>query len=332
MTSLTKPNDFVGVFGPPKFNLTVDSTDTIEVKIMDAEDTLLGTKRLDGSLEYDINVANYANRLLDVVPLAAGECGFVVPQEGRMAQIEVVVDDDDQTSAGTAIITASRKVMEQQVLLSMLPLKREIATNECDELAFLMPVGTAQAIVTMKDSNGMFTTLDVYQISNSESRLVSFVVDMADIATILEEQFSRSIDEYVSFEVSIGESVLEYEIVSGDSSRKRLCWWNDYGAVDYYSFYESGDSKITAQKYVVKTEQGYKTECTEIQTQYELCSKSMSRSEAEGVSKVIYAQAVWLVDEDGSQAVCVDTSYIEQKDDELPTVCIEISQTGLMDS
>lgn len=158
-----------------------------------------------------------------------------------------------------------------------------------------------------------------------------FVVNVDDLGEKVEAQTSRSLSEYVGFELAIKSedeelASLEYELVEDDSRRVRLCWWNDHGAVDYYSFYDNGDSKVSAQKQLVKTEVGYRSECSQVEYSRQLYSKAVSKAQAQSLSKMIYAPRVWVCDASQVSQVLISTTTIEQSDGQLPTVSFEITE------
>lgn len=328
MVNIYEPEDYAPVFDSPFFRVTNSTDDFFEVDILDENDDLLGTKRLGGAYTYNVNVANYAKKGIEVAPLTDNAMGFAQP-ENRLASVAI---ESDSASSDQVIITGARVEIEQDVLLTDLPLKRRIALGERDELPFLVGAGTLKATIVMKDSNGIRTELEAISTIIAAAKLMSFTLDMDEIEEMIEQQTETSIGDYVGFELEITRSdnvlaCLEYEVVEADEKRVRLCWWNDYGAIDYYSFSEAGDCEISASREVVSTENGYRNECSAVEYTRELYSKPLTKAEAWSVAKVIYAPSVWLCSGTQVDYVTINSNSIKQSNGELPVVSIEIQET-----
>lgn len=327
MINIYEPDDYVSAFDSPMFVVTNTTDDFFEIDILDENEDSLGVKRLGGDYSYNVNVANYAKRGLDLAPLEGQSMGFAVPTK-RITEISI---DSEDGGSSAVKISAAREAMEQNVLLSQLPTKRNIALGERDELAFLVTAGYITAEIVMKDSNGIRYELSTMASTISSKGQVCFVLDMDEVASLVSLLTSNEISYYVGLELTITKgtktlAVVEYDIIDADAKRVRLCWWNDSGALDYYSFYESGESKLSTDKQVIKTDAGYRTECTQVEYVRELYSKSVSEAEAQGVAKVVYSPAVWLCDGAQVSYVSVSTTQIEQDNNELPSVSFEISE------
>lgn len=318
-------NDYMPVFGTPEFKVGVDSTDFFDCTIKESSGEVLGVKRLGGSLSYNVNVANYAKRALFLEPQVGEAMGFV-ELEGRVTAISIALGSFNSSQAK---ISAAREVVSYGQFLSELSTKRDIACGECDELSFLSQGGSFVASIVAKDSNGIKSVLDDICYEDAAEGFVGFVVNMDDMDAMLKDQAARSLEEYSEFEVVIKNddeilAEIEYSIVEADSRRVRLCWWNDYGAIDYYSFYSGEASKLSTQKQLIKTDSGYRAECSQIEHSKQLFSKNLISVDAQGLSKIIYAPAVWVCDDSQASQVAVSTTSIEQSDGQMPIVSFEI--------
>lgn len=283
---------------------------------------VIGKKRVSGATSHEINVANYAKRQLDIVPADSSVCAFVSPGN-RVVDLTL----KSGNVVGTARLTAGLETYAAQTLLSKAPAVKNISPGERDELSFITPGGqlTARLMFSGVKKDYAFAVASA-QVAEG---LVSFCLDMKDMVAKLLEAGGGDVEDYHTMEVEINcaeEAVIRqsYRIVPAVSGSVRMCWWNYYGQVDYYTMRSAVQKTIGVSKQRIYASDGYKTIGSAVEASWKLVSEYETEGAMEWLAEMAAAPRVWIAQDGVLKAVDVLTSRVMTRGEQLAKLILEI--------
>lgn len=249
------PAPYASAYRDALFRVTAGAQELVELDIYDhADQRIVGRRRFKGQTSYDVNVAGYARSQFDVLPLYAVECTFAKPA-GRIVRTTV----RSAEAQASALLCAGTRTLFEWDALSAAPTTVKIAPNESDEIAVL-PGGsalTAQAVLRGSTQR----SIELASQTPTDDLSV-FCLKMSDLKAQVENDGNDSLDRYGSMEIRIAsgdETVLarEYKFVPHYAGDVRLCWWNTFGQIDYYTMRRPLAEGFAIGKERVLTAEGY---------------------------------------------------------------------------
>ena len=297
MTITSTPRNYSSAFKEVLFGLSAAATDTIECDIYDHAATLIiGRKRFLGNTSYTVNVAPYAQSQLDVTPLLASTCCFTVPQH-RIVNVTLGIGS---TRRSTSLNGGTRTLYSYEKLSSS-PQRLTLRPHECEELAVIGEGGTLRAQLIVPSAPETPVTLAT---TESTAGLVVFCLVMDDATAQCEAAGIGNPMEQASFTVRIVDSandLLTQQTYLPHPAREqstRLCWWNNYGQIDYVTLLRTAATEVHIDKVRTLTASGYKTTACTREQHMMILSEPLDRQTAEWLGNIAAAPRVWMVGTD----------------------------------
>lgn len=294
MHIIASPAPYASAYGDPLFRIGCERAETIELDIYDdAGTTVIGKKRFSGETVHEINVGNYAKRQFDINPATGENHGFFSP-EGRCVKLTV---GSGQLSAN-AVLAAGLDTLPGGQLLSDAPQDVRIAPDEQDELAFLAPGGTltARALLAGPDAGETSVVLATARMAEG---LAALRLDMPEIGIKLAASEQKQITGYHTLEVTVDNDGTplfsrRYRLGTTNGKRIRLCWWNRYGQIDYYTLYEPEEVRLEIEKQRIYTPEGYKTVSSAAQTLIRAATEYEPRATRRWLGETAASPRAWI--------------------------------------
>lgn len=86
----------------------------------------------------------------------------------------------------------------------------------------------------------------------------------------------------------------KYVFIPDQPNQIRLCWWNSFGQIDYYTWRQQTQVDLYSEKNRIYTQQGYKTIQNKSEQHRHLFSGFISRKTMDWISEIITAPCVWI--------------------------------------
>lgn len=86
----------------------------------------------------------------------------------------------------------------------------------------------------------------------------------------------------------------KYVFIPDQPDQIRLCWWNSFGQIDYYTWRQQTQVDLYSEKNRIYTQQGYKTIQNKSEQHRHLFSGFISRKTMDWISEIITAPRVWI--------------------------------------
>ncbi len=290
------PKTYASAYAEALFTLSAAAGEVLEIDLLDnATQAVLGRKRLSGQTSYTVNVAPYAQRLLEVAPLRGAAIGFLKPDK-RTAAVALRCG----TKKGTATLCAGIEASPNFRDLSKQASGQPVSKNHTEEIALLMDDTMIYAEAVLTNSlgskrlrlcqNNRMMGLNVLYLPMAELDLKLYNAGwgrLGDFHTLAVQVLSE-------FEDLLAERT--YRIVPEQSRAQRLCWWNRYGQIDYGTFLQSSSKRLRVDKQNVYTAGGYKTVGCSAETRTTLVSDFLNEESLAWLGEVIAAPRVWVDD------------------------------------
>ena len=306
------------------FSLSALESEQIDLDIRDeTQNLLLGKKRLSGQTSYSVNVSNYAQRLLNVTPLRNNTSFFSHP-EHRMASIQIQAGN----TQGSVILTSGLEKIMFFEKLSKAPDPQPISPEHGDELALYTDDSALFADIIL-NINGQQQKIRIAE-KEKKMGLCALYLSMPHVANKISDAGLGLLENYHDLELQItteyNELVLsrKYTLEAASPKTLRLCWWNYFGQIDYYTF-KLNRKSLLIDKQRIYSQQGYKTTGCQTETLYELISNCLNEENMNWLQELTAAPKVWI--DDGINFIPVEilTQQIITGGNEL--VKMEISMT-----
>lgn len=284
------------------FKVAATANEIINVDIYDHANTkIIGAKKYTGATQYDVNVGNYAKQQIEVAPMRASKFSFVYPAK-RSINVNIKIG----AVAATAILSSAVEQLPLLGKLSKSPSVLEIAPNQQDELTILTTVATVTAIITVigdqKTNNFSIVNNGIYGLS-------TICINMKDLQAIITSIGAGDLSEYHSMKIEISDEegylfTQMYRFVENEPDDIRICWWNHYGQIDYYTMKKNTSNQFIVDKNRIYTASGYKTISSRAQTVKQLVSRYEDIATMEWLSEIVAAPKVWI--EKGTKIIPVE--------------------------
>lgn len=312
-----EPADYQAVGDEVIYGITgADPAKTVEVEIRTGNDRkTIGIKRFCGENQYLVNVAGYLRASVRAEPVATGNTR-ITTAASRCVETEIAVG---ALASQQTIITAGSKNAPLFQRLSDAPQRTFIAPGECDEIAWIAP--QAEAVVQIRF--GAFTGTDLEIVLDSfvcGDAMTVLCVDADDLAQRV-TQTGRVWADFSTIHVSValdGETAVyqQYLIQKSRPENVRICWVNQYGAVDYHTFHGCEKERFDIEKNRMQGPQGIEILSSEGQTKCSLVSDYEPRAVMRWLAGVVAAPNVWIARENVFQPVDVVTEQVIVHDQE----------------
>ena len=275
------------------FTLSAAESEIIDLDIREeTQNLLLGKKKLSGQTAYSINVSNYAQQLLEVTPLRANETVFDYPTK-RMTTIQIQAGD----VKSSVILTSGLQKILFFEKLTKAPDSLVISPDQSDEIALYTDDSALYADVILSSSSS--TRKIRLAEKNKQTGLCALYFHMPHVVQQLTQNQWEPIDQYHLLELQITTEYDElicsrkYRIEPSTENKLRLCWWNYFGQIDYYSF-KIAQTSLLIDKQRIYTDQGYKTTGCQTESRYELVSDYLNQENMNWIQEIAASPKVWI--------------------------------------
>ena len=302
----TEPADYQGVFAPVIYGITGAQPEfALDVTVFGATpQDVLGIKRFRGATDYSVNVANYLRRIVRFDPQKRAQVGFYV-DHGRSVVSRIKADN---TYSAQKVMTAGARNAAAYTMMSDAPQSVEIMPRDMDEISFIAPYVQVTAEIELTGANNN-AKVPIAAFPSAD-KVCSLFIDMARLAEAVAADTPDEVARrYHTMTVSIMKDNIpfikrRYNVVPEHKGCVRLCWVNDHGALDFYTFALCDSEKIAAHKSRIYTVEGYRVYDSFAERTYTLRSGYEPRSVIDWLCGVVCSPRVWMVR--GEEFVPVD--------------------------
>ena len=299
ITISSYPENYSSPFKSVSYTLECSDTesDAIEIETINADsDSTLGIKRFAISNEITIDTSCYIRRLFNPVPVKNDICKFITAT-GRTARTFI---RNGQTVSNIITSLPSLHTITPFVLLSPYNTIREIRPYEWDEISFLaLPCNlTASIDIVCNEDNNDNISFSPDPIKITQDSSVTLVINTNDIlahVTDKKNAIGCKINIFADGSLKI---TVDYVFESYLRNSLRICWLNDSGAFDYYTFKQICKKNIQSNKERILTLNGYTTTNCTMEEYFEMTCEELPKNTMEYFSKVIGSPKVFII-EDG---------------------------------
>ena len=293
MKIIRTPAPYASAYRVAPVRISATEDELVELDIYDGtKSTVMGRRRFTGATSYDANIANYARNMLDVAPLYGVQSTFAHPLN-RSADLIVAAGETEaaiRLGAGIRTLFAWEK-------LSASPDMRRIAPGESDEIALLPDGHPLQATVTLRGSGER--TLQIATQSGTEE-LTSFYLKTNDLAERFGLTGNELVGRYDTMDLRIDSGDEEiftqrYRLSARSPEGVRLCWWNTFGQIDYYTMQTTEAEGYETQKERTRTAAGYRTTGSRRERRMALVSDFETKETMEWLAEIASSPRVWIV-------------------------------------
>lgn len=320
------PGRFASAYAPAVYvvgGLAAGETADVEI-VAPQQNRVLGVKRFYGEPSVAVNCAGYAARLLDVRPAVPPAAGMALAmQPSRTATVTIRIGSQ---SAAPAILTGGRRDAQVGALLSGAPQQALLSPGEWDELSVVTDGGTVTAAVTARTQRGDYTLFS--GTLAGQSGVCTLTVDGGRVEAALEERgVPRA--EWGTVVARVAADGAEpvsrtYRMAAERTRGVRLCWVNEYGGVDYYTFALERERRYACDRSRIRTAGGWRTVGMEAQRSRVLLSEYVPRQCAEWLAGILASPRVWTADAAGVREADVVSDSVEVSGVEMCAVAVEI--------
>lgn len=326
MQIVSTPPAYASAYRDALFGISADPAEIVRIDICDAVQQIIGKKRFSGSEHYEINVSNHAKRLLEVMPLKRDETGFIRP-EHRTATIFLRSESGGQSDMANSLLGAGIETLSYGRFLTRAPGIKTIASDETDELSFLY---TGQRVVASVTFTGA-TENPVIEVASWQGTagLLTFCLNMNRLTKTLEGTGKGKLKDYYGIQVTIteaGRSPLSqnYRLTEASPRSVRLCWWNEYGQIDYYTFRGNTTKEVHVSKQSIYASTGYKTTESCAETRFRLLSGFENNTTLEWIAGLVAAPGVWIAEGNDSIPVDVRTNRVTVRSEQIGRMTLDL--------
>lgn len=317
MKIANQPQAYQGAYPEVTYTLTEAIPDEVtEVEILGPDTSAVtGTKRMSGSSQYEVNIAGYVQRQLNIWPATETVCG-IYPAPGRMATARIRVGS--LTSQAVPVSGGTVRAETGHALTDK-PDGGTLGRRDIEEVAFVAPGQSVTARITLGGSS-------THQIAlpsiTCDDGMYVVLIAMQDIENRLAEAGKGPVTAYRTLTLgitagSLGPLNRRYRIVDRSGNSTRLAWVNRYGAIDAFTFEHIGTELITAKKQRVCTRNGYEVLGSEAETETALHVAAGCAAQMRWLGGLIASPAVWRLEANGWEAVDVITDTLAVREEPL---------------
>lgn len=312
-----EPTDYQAVGRDVIYGVTgADPAKTVEVEVRAGNDRkTVGIKRFRGQNEYLVNVAGYLRGSVEVKPVSIGRSGITTAGSRCIAAgiaVGNIASRETVLAAGTKDVSLFRR-------LSDAPARTPIAPGECDEIAWIAPQSNAAVQITLEADAGTDLEIALESIVCGDGMTI-LLIDTDDLAQRT-AQAGRAWADFSAMRVSVllGDETAFYQQYTLQKSRSeavRLCWVNEYGAVDYHTFVCCAEERFDVEKNRMEGPQGIEIISSQAETKIALISEYEPRAVMRWLAGAAAAPNVWIARGNAFEPVDVITGEVVVHDAE----------------
>ena len=121
----------------------------------------------------------------------------------------------------------------------------------------------------------------------------------------------------------------KYKFIPDHPDQVRLCWWNSFGQIDYYTWQQQTQIDLYTEKTRIYTQQGYKTIQNQSEKHLQLFSGFINRQTMDWISEILTAPRVWIDHGSNIEPVEILTDQITTFDNNLLQIDLTITPSLL---
>ncbi|MCC8087937.1 MAG: hypothetical protein LIO79_01525 [Rikenellaceae bacterium] len=200
-------------------------------EISDGSGTVAGAKTFDKDDTFLINVSAYLKSGIDVAP-APTQQSTIICLPDRTLNSNIIYNGASYSTVHLMgnFFTSDDGLMSEQLTA------RSIYYGDQDEITFLSDAGEITAEIIIQGTGKKFF-LQSLQITDKSP--VTVIINCDDLKEFIEPYRYRYGEKFPSFTLSIKNEEeqlfrITYHILRFPGIR--VCWWNRYGAVDFFTF------------------------------------------------------------------------------------------------
>jgi hypothetical protein len=252
---------------------------TVEILGGPAANVVVGTKRFRGQSGYEVNIAPYIRRAIDVKPPAETTPG-VYESPGFYTAGALRIDG---VLSPTTIFTAGVKTPVMTKTLSEGPMEQAIAVGEIDYLSVAVTRGT-------------MVTYNEVPRAGAPPRPVVATKDCVYTYVFNTAANLKKGDKVELLYAGAGGAyrARTYHIVERAPNSVRMCWLNPCGGLDSYTFSRDDTERLAVRKNRAKTARGTETFGSSAETLIALRSEWESIDTLRWLMQIIASPRVWI--------------------------------------
>lgn len=319
------PNPNSPAFRDIVYKISATPNEVIDVNIYDhANATLIGKKRFTGFASYTLNVAAYAKQQIVVAPLSSTTSRFLVPAK-RYVKVNMLINAQKHDLQ----VCGGQKEAIYFIDLTTGPPQRTISPVHWDEIAFQTDTSASVQAVLTNDETGISQTLTLAAPNTTVTQTYHFFLSMFDIEKKIKTACGLPLTDFnrMNLLINIGEDLtLEraYTIVPVQKNHMRICWWNAYGQIDYYTFERVERKEFTVEKRKIETNNGRKTIACKGEHITTIVSGVLTNRNLEWLSEIIASPQVWVQNAKAHVPIEVISTHTVTKSDQLARLELQI--------
>ncbi len=288
------PTYYAPASGEVNFQISAEIDELVEIEILAGDDnTLIGKKRFRNATLYNVNVAGYARRQIDVTPQRPSSISFAQPTD-RLSKITI----RSGSVQGSTVVAAGNNPLDSYIKLSASPETIPISRSQRDELALLVDDGlplSVEARLHGRNGDKTLTIIDTQEVGE----LSVICLNMTQLDAKLRTLEHGTLSDFDNMEVALMIDTdqlfaQKYVFIPDQPDQIRLCWWNSFGQIDYYTWRQQTQIDLYSEKNRIYTQQGYKTIQNKSEQHRHLFSGFISRKTMDWISEIITAPRVWI--------------------------------------
>lgn len=288
------PTYYAPASGEVNFQISAEIDELVEIEILAGDDnTLIGKKRFRNATLYNVNVAGYARRQIDVTPQRPSSISFAQPTD-RLSKITI----RSGSVQGSTVVAAGNTSLDSYIKLSASPATIPISRSQRDELALLVDDGlplSVEARLHGRNGDKTLTIIDTQEVGG----LLVICLNMTQLDAKLRTLEYGTLSDFDNMEVALMIDTdqlfaQKYVFIPDQPNQIRLCWWNSFGQIDYYTWRQQTQVDLYSEKNRIYTQQGYKTIQNKSEQHRHLFSGFISRKTMDWISEIITAPCVWI--------------------------------------
>lgn len=272
-----------------------DTAEDVVVEVVDVEsDSTIARQRLRQVTTAEVNIAPYTRAFVLHKPSQESHTSF---KEAPSA-LYAIRSEDCQSEP--LRISVNRRVKNPPTLVTSMPLNRNIAYGERDELFLLVnPDDHLRAYI--EGDSGEELTLDYTTATG------------ATILSISTEDFASNIGTLDVEIVCNGEwlTTLHYQVARSSRNSVRLAWISGEGSIERYTFPTILKSRRKSEKRTILMGDEQRVVASTTEQSRELNSRYEPRRTIEALIEIISSTKVWIECNDNLQEVEVLTSVTD---------------------
>lgn len=288
------PTYYAPASGEVNFQVSAEIDELVEIEILAGDDnTLIGKKRFRNATLYNVNVTGYARRQIDVTPQRPSSISFAQPTD-RLSKITI----RSGSVQGSTVVAAGNNPLDSYIKLSASPETIPISRSQRDELALLVDDGlplSVEARLHGRNGDKTLTIIDTQEVGE----LSVICLNMTQLDAKLRTLEYGTLSDFDNMEVALMIDTdqlfaQKYVFIPDKPDQIRLCWWNSFGQIDYYTWRQQTQIDLYSEKNRIYTQQGYKTIQNKSEQHRHLFSGFISRKTMDWISEIITAPRVWI--------------------------------------